>query len=391
MEKIPKGFKLTEIGILPEDWEVVTLGSQCQIFGRIGFRGYTINDIVQEGQGAISISPSNIINGKLDLTKSTYISWFKYEESPEIKIYNGDILLVKTGSTYGKTAIVRDIRKKATLNPQVIVLKKTKCNNIFLGYMVAFPFVQNQIESSVVGGAIPTLSQQEVANFKIPLPSLSEQQAIAAALSAVDELIQTLEKQIQKKKALKQGAMHLLLSPKEGWEEVCFDDILDYEQPQKYLVNSEILKRGKTPVLTANKSFLLGYTEEDFGIYIETPVIIFDDFTVLNKKVTFPFKIKSSAIKLLKPKKDKCNLDFVYAIMSMVDFSIGDHKRYYLSEYRYLKIFIPPLSEQQEIASILSDMDAEIEALAAKKQKYQAIKQAMMQALLTGKTRLTGK
>ncbi|MDE0561362.1 hypothetical protein OU792_15295, partial [Algoriphagus sp. NF] len=85
-------FKQTEVGIIPQDWDVVSIGSQCQIFGRIGFRGYTVNDIVKEGQGAITLSPSNIVNGQLNLSKLTYLSWFKYEESPEIKIFNGDIL-----------------------------------------------------------------------------------------------------------------------------------------------------------------------------------------------------------------------------------------------------------------------------------------------------------
>ena len=100
------------------EWK--TLGEVCHIVGRIGFRGYTRNDIVERGEGAISISPTNIINQHLNLSAeiNTYISWEKYDESPEIKIEIGDIVLVKTGSTVGKTAIVRELIEKATINPQ---------------------------------------------------------------------------------------------------------------------------------------------------------------------------------------------------------------------------------------------------------------------------------
>jgi len=165
--------------ILPDGWQIVSIGEISQIYGRIGFRGYTINDIVREGQGAITISPSNMFDGKIKFEKNTYISWFKYEESPEIKIYNGDVLIVKTGSTVGKTALVVNLKVKATLNPQVVVLKKITINNVYLSYVVGFKHVQRQIAASIVGGAIPTLSQKQVMGYKIPNPPLPEQTAIA--------------------------------------------------------------------------------------------------------------------------------------------------------------------------------------------------------------------
>src|SRR5437016_9267441 len=93
---VPPGYKVTNVGVIPRDWKVVTIGEVSEIFGRIGFRGYTVNDIVEEGQGAIAINPSNIQNDKTDFKNCTYVSWRKYEESPEIKVRNGDVLLVKT-------------------------------------------------------------------------------------------------------------------------------------------------------------------------------------------------------------------------------------------------------------------------------------------------------
>jgi type I restriction enzyme S subunit len=205
-------YKNTEIGVIPEDWELATLGSVCQVFGRIGFRGYTINDIVLEGEGVIAISPSNIQGHCTDFSNCTYISWQKYEESPEIKIYNGDVLLVKTGSTYGKTAIVQNLSEKATLNPQVIVLKRIHIHNCYLSYVMAFSIIQKQISTAVVGGALPTLSQKLVGKFKLPLPPLPEQTVIATVLSDMDAGITALERRRDKVKEIKQGMMQQLLT-----------------------------------------------------------------------------------------------------------------------------------------------------------------------------------
>ena len=125
---LPQGYKQTELGIIPEDWEIVNLGSIAKINGRIGFRGYTVADLVPKGFGAITLSPSNIIDNQIDYTDCTYISWYKYDESPEIKVNNGDILLVKTGSTFGKSALVNNLPEKATINPQFVLLNNIKCN-----------------------------------------------------------------------------------------------------------------------------------------------------------------------------------------------------------------------------------------------------------------------
>jgi type I restriction enzyme S subunit len=161
-------YKKTEIGLIPVDWEITTIGDLCNIFGRIGFRGYTVKDIVDEGNGAIAISPSNIQDGKTLFKNCTYISWHKYEESPEIKIFDGDVILVKTASI-GKTAMVKNLPEKATLNPQIIVFKNIKSNAVFFSYILGFKTIQEQIKTAVVGGVLPTLSQKLIAKFKLPL------------------------------------------------------------------------------------------------------------------------------------------------------------------------------------------------------------------------------
>ena len=110
------------IGKVPRHWNLTKIKYEVEVFGRIGFRGYTTEDIVDEGEGVITISPSNINNDVFNLDNRTYLSWEKYHESPEIQIYKDDIILVKTGSTIGKTSIIPDGFPEMTINPQLIVL-----------------------------------------------------------------------------------------------------------------------------------------------------------------------------------------------------------------------------------------------------------------------------
>jgi type I restriction enzyme S subunit len=186
------------IGTIPERWKLARLKNCAKVFGRIGFRGYTTADIVNEGEGALSLSPSNLKDIRMDYAKRTYISWSKYEESPEIKVYKGDIVFVKTGSSYGKACIVDDMPCEATLNPQLVVLKCFSCHNRYLNYYLQTPLIKYQVELIVSGGTIPTMSQEKMGCWKIILPPLSEQQAIADYLdekcAAIDAMI--VEKEV---------------------------------------------------------------------------------------------------------------------------------------------------------------------------------------------------
>ncbi len=136
------------------------------------------------------------------------------------------------------------------------------------------------------------------------------------------------------------------------FETAKLEDVLDYEQPTEYIVESEEYDDSyDTPVLTAGKSFILGYTNEENGIYNSPlPVIIFDDFTTATKYVDFPFKVKSSAMKILKA-KDNANITFLYYLMQNIDFDSSDHKRYWISQYSKIQIPLPPLSIQEEIVA----------------------------------------
>lgn len=193
------------IGQIPEEWEVSKLEQYVDIFGRIGFRGYTTNDIVNEGEGAISYSPSNIIDYSVIDNNNTYISWSKYDESPEIQIKTGDVLYVKTGSSYGKTGIVNKLSNKATINPQLVVLKpKKNTDSRLINYFLNSSVGKEQSELIVGGSTIPTITQESIKKMIFPKMSFEEQQKIADFLdkktAQLDKVKSLLEEQIQKLK-----------------------------------------------------------------------------------------------------------------------------------------------------------------------------------------------
>ena len=174
-----------------------------------------------------------------------------------------------------------------------------------------------------------------------------------------------------------------------GWEEKEINDLLSYEQPWKYFA-SQINNKAKTgvPVLTANKGFVLGYST-DINFCTDIPTILFDDFTTDTKYVDFPFLVRSSAIKILRAKNNN-NLYFLYNLFKITPFIYSGHKRYYLSEYRYQKLNIPSIEEQNYIAKALYDTNELIEQLEKLIVKKKQIKIGIMQQLLTGKKRLPG-
>jgi type I restriction enzyme S subunit len=159
---------------------------------------------------------------------------------------------------------------------------------------------------------------------------------------------------------------------------VKLDDVLKYEQPTKYIVDSINYDNSfSIPVLTAGKSFILGYTDELDGIYNDLPVIIFDDFTTAFHYVDFPFKVKSSAMKILKPVKEKADLKYLFYRMQTISMDTDLHKRYWISKYSQVKIPLPPLPQQQKIASILDAADALRQKDKALLAKYDELTQAL--------------
>lgn len=207
------------IGEIPEHWEVKRLKEICKAFGRIGFRGYTTSDLVDEGEGAITISPSNIKEDYMIFEKCSFLSWYKYDESPEIQIKNNDVLIVKTGSTYGKVGIVKNLPEKATINPQLLVLKEISISEDYFYHYLKTSIVQTQIEKEVIGSTIPTISENKILNFKIAIP-INEVELkqivsyIETQSTKIDQAVAIKEQEIEKLKEYKVSLIDAVVTGK---------------------------------------------------------------------------------------------------------------------------------------------------------------------------------
>lgn len=161
------------------------------------------------------------------------------------------------------------------------------------------------------------------------------------------------------------------------------EELLEYEQPTPYIVSStDYSDNYKTPVLTAGKSFILGYTNETAGIFDRLPVIIFDDFTTAIQYVNFPFKVKSSAMKILHVNKDLVHPKYIFYRMQVIQFDHSTHKRYWIQQYSKIKVKLPPLPEQERIVAriedLFSELDKAVETLNTTKQQLAVYRQAVI-------------
>lgn len=167
------------------------------------------------------------------------------------------------------------------------------------------------------------------------------------------------------------------------WVEYSLDELLSYEQPAQYIVKSTDYDDAyDTPVLTAGKSFILGYTNEEDGIYDQLPVIIFDDFTTASQYVNFKFKVKSSAMKILTPVKELVLPKYIYYRMQIINFDHSTHKRYWIQQYSKIRVSVPPLPEQERIVArieeLFSQLDAGVETLKKTKAQIAVYRQAVL-------------
>lgn len=309
----------------------------------------------------------------------------------------GSVLIAMYGATIGKLGI---LTFPATTNQACCA-----CVEYFaITQYYLFYFLLSHRDMFIEkggGGAQPNISKEIIVNTAIPLPPLAEQERIVTEIEHWLTLIDQIEQdesdlQIvikQTKSKILDLAIHGKLVPQDpndepaiellkrinpnftpcdnghypqlpdGWCKCRLEDIVEYEQPQAYIVNStDYDDRYLTPVLTAGKSFVIGYTNETEGIYQNTPCIIFDDFTTDSKLVDFPFKVKSSAMKILKV-ADDIEIEYVTMFMNITRL-IGDtHKRYWISEYSKLCIPIPPKEEQKRIINVVKAMFEKLDAI----------------------------
>lgn len=317
---------------IPEGWSVKRLG-ECVEGTQLG--GNYENS--ESNKGLPLIKMGNLSRGKIVLDKIEYIPENTIHNEKDILHY-GD-LLFNTRNTLelvGKVSIWKNELPTALFNSNILrftfnpsIIK----NSFFMNYYFNSEKGLKLLRARAIGTtSVAAIYWRDCINMKILLPPLAEQEKIALVLGTWDEAIEKLSSLIEQKKNLKKGLMQRLLTGKtrlkgftQPWKDCELSDLLDYEQPSKYIVN-EILEYSKTkpPVLTANKAFILGSTDDTSGIYTKGTCIIFDDFTTDIKYVDFPFKVKSSAIKILTPKKGAV-LKFVFEQMKRIKYPLGGH------------------------------------------------------------------
>ena len=283
----------------------------------------------------------------------------------------GDLLLALYGATSGDIAISKI---KGAIN-QAILCIRTKQNKKFIE-SIWNKHVERLLQTYLQGGQ-GNLSADIVKNIPFYFASCAEQDKLAQFVSLLDERIATQNKIIEKLETLIKGIRHNVfqqLRKEVGFNSV-IGDILSFEQPQRYIVSSTEYSDDSscTPVLTANKAFILGYTTETDGIYSKGDCIIIDDFTLDCKYVPFSFKIKSSAIKILTA-ENKYILRYIYEYLKSLDLSTEEHKRHYITEIQPSSCILPDDKTLKTIALMFENIanklaDEQSLALILNKQK----------------------
>ncbi len=271
-------------------------------------------------------------------------------------IPQGSILVTCIGSTIGKMGMATETMSTNQQINSVIVNDST--NNDFAYYAILNAFPRYLSEVGVQ--AVPILSKSNFEKLPNHTTTKEEQRKLGYFLNLLDERIATQNKIIEDLKKLKSAIRKMIFtSLKNEHTENCeINQLLAYEQPSEYIVTNDEYSADTTltPVLTANKGFVLGYTNENFGIYKKGECIIFDDFTMDAKYVSFPFKVKSSAIKILTAKPN-VNLRFMFEYLSYLELKSEEHKRHYISEIASLIIELPSKEKQSRIAYLMTSLD----------------------------------
>ncbi|OAP99552.1 hypothetical protein A3O16_07395 [Ligilactobacillus aviarius] len=250
-----------------------------------------------------------------------------------------------------------------------IIIPGPDLNGNYAYYYLNGPF-RSKVKRIAQGGTQIYVNYSSVKKQKINYPIKDEQIKISKLLKIIKKLITLYEKKKQLLTQLKQGIVNFLITKNgqkpqlrfsgfnNNWESKSFEKLLNYEQPTKYIVKkADYISQG-TPVLTANKSFVLGYTNET-NVYQNIPAIIFDDFTLESKYVDFPFMVKSSAIKILT--SENSNLFFIYQLLNNQRFVQEGHSRHYISVVQKKKVLVPSIQEQNKISDLIKQLEDNIE------------------------------
>lgn len=385
---VPEGYQKTKDGIFPTDWHT----QKMKQWVALAERPVTLEDdkryrlvTVRRGFGGVDLRGEYL--GKDILVKNYF------------RARQGDFLISKRQIAHGACGVVPESLDGAVVSNEYNVFVPNQGTNIeMFNLMMQLPHYTRLFYLMSDGVHIEKLlfKTQDWMRRQLAMPPIEEQQKIAAILTTQDKVIELKEKRLAEKQRQKKYLMQQLLTGKKrlpgflkSWKTVELGEIFNYIQPTAYLVKTTDYDDSyKTPVLTAGKTFILGCTNETEGVFTKVPVVIFDDFTTATKYVDFPFKVKSSAMKILTI-KDGLSIVFAYEAMQLIKFTVGGHERHWISKYSCLTIDIPDIEEQTAIAEVLSTADREIDLLRQDIEQEKQKKKALMQLLLTGIVRVT--
>jgi len=403
-------MKQTEIGLLPEDWEVIKLGEVANIVGG----------------GTPSTFNSNYWNGNIEWFTPTEVGYSKYLFSSRRKITDlgfknasanllpQNSILLTTRAGIGDLGILK-IEACTNQGFQSIVCKQD-LNFEYAYYLIATK--KDELIKHASGSTFLEISPNKIKNIQIPLPPLPEQKAIAEVLSDADTWIESLVQLIAKKRLIKQGAMQELLSPKEDWEVKKLGDLTKIFTKQTgfdysaYIKPSLVrIKTDETIPFIQNKDFKNKWINLNTDYFIPKSIALNFPKIVLNEKALLvsisgsvgnvgvydlpDLAFIGGAVAILKF-KNPLLIDWVSVYLQsdagqiklLNNVKSGSHQNLILDDIRKIEILFPDFPEQTRIAKILSDMDAELEALEGQLGKARKVKQGMMQELLTGRVRL---
>ena len=295
-------------------------------------------------------------------------------------VYVGDLILSNSMS-YGLPYIMGI---EGCIHDGWFVLRdyEQNFNKDYLCNLLISDIVQKQYKKIAAGGVVQNISSDLVNSVYISIPSLDEQRKIAGLLSLIDERIATQNKIIEKLETLIKGIRNDVFGKlrKSVGFNAMIGDVLSYEQPQSYLVEDTEYTNEGTPVLTANKAFVLGYTSEIEGIYDKGDCIIFDDFTLDCKYVDFSFKVKSSAIKILTA-KNKELLRYTFEFLKYLDLSTEDHKRHYITETQNQEFILPTVQIVRTIAHAFYALSLWKETIVKQRYAFEKQKQYLLRQM----------
>lgn len=408
-------FKHTDIGLIPHDWEVKELEPLCSKLC-VGFVGTCEPYYVSAGRGVKMVRTGDLKDSYVDLSNTKFISYDFHRSHLKSQLKRGDILIARHGSN-GHGVIYDSDAEANSLN--IVILRTESISNKYIIYLLDSPSLRLQIEGVTAGSTQRVINTKEIAKLQIPLPpTLAEQEKIANALSKIDQLINDLGALIEKKKAIKQGTMQDLLTAKRRlkgftgeWNSVKLGDMC-YFGKGKGLKKEYLTDNGRYKCILYGEIFtkydsiiksVVSRTNIEEGTYSQKgDVLMPGSTTTLGIDLVKAVVINENDVLLggdviiLRPKENQISSEFLAYLISNIDRNkVADvtqgitiihlHAKN-MTDIAYL---IPPtLAEQNAIANILSSMDTEITNLEQKRDKYIAIKQGMMQNLLTGKIRL---